>query len=359
MKKAKHGGNIYEIAQRLSIKKEEIIDFSANINPLGVPKSFKKALVENMDVIENYPDPEYNTLIEDIATYHGLEKEYITVGNGATEVIFSMISNLKPKKSLILAPTFLEYERALLRSGSYVNYYYLKEENNFQVDEQFLEAIDEKLDLVVICNPNNPTSQLIGREEMTKILECCKKKNINLMIDEAFTDFVDDPNSVSMMPFIKDYDNLYIIKALTKFYALAGLRIGYGITVNVNLLEKIKDHKEPWTINSYAAMAGMVLKDKDYIKESRAWILSERAYFYDALKKIDKIKVYKPASNYILFQLLNEKKDIREALLQKKILIRSCNNYKNLDPSFYRIAIKNREQNEKFINAFKEVLYEG
>ncbi|QEK11809.1 threonine-phosphate decarboxylase [Crassaminicella thermophila] len=360
MKCVKHGGNIYEIADKLGVGKEEIIDFSANINPLGLPDSYKEALVKNINIIENYPDPKYRGLVEAIANYHHIDNKYITVGNGATEVIFSIIENLKPRRSLILAPTFLEYERALIRAGSYVEYYYLKEENDFQIEDEFLKDIDENLDLIILCNPNNPTSQLIDKNRMVKIINHCKKNNISLMIDEAFVDFVDDPDQVTMLSFVKDYKNLYIIRALTKFFAIPGLRIGYGITSNENLLKNINDYKEPWTINSYAAMAGeVVLKDQFYIKRSREWIMAEKVHFYSQLKKINSIKVYKPKANYILFKLLGDKKDLREALLKKKILIRSCSNYINMNNSFYRIAIKDRKTNEKFIKALKEVLYES
>ncbi|QXM05647.1 threonine-phosphate decarboxylase CobD [Crassaminicella indica] len=359
MKKVKHGGNIYEIAEKLGIKMEEIIDFSANINPLGVPKRFKEALIKNIDSIENYPDPEYHQLIQAIAEKYHIPREYITVGNGATEVIFSMISSLKPKKSMLIAPTFGEYERALVRAGSNIQYYNLKEENDFAVEQDILKVIDESFDLVILCNPNNPTSQLIEKNIMVKILKHCRKNNVYLMLDEAFIDFVDEPKKETMLLYIKEYKNLFIIKALTKFYAIPGLRIGYGITSNCRLLKSMNDHKEPWTINSYAAMAGMVLKDQIYINKSREWIISERKAFFNELKKINKIKVYKPNGNYILFKLLEHKTDLKEALLKNKILIRSCSNYKNLDHSFYRIAIKDKKSNEIFIKALKEVLYEG
>jgi threonine-phosphate decarboxylase len=359
MKKVKHGGNIYEIAEKLGVQKEEIIDFSANINPLGVPNAFKKALIENIDIIENYPDPEYNSLVKAIGKEHQINQNYITVGNGATEVIFSMIASLKPKRSLILAPTFGEYERALMRVGSKVEYFYLKEGNDFCVDDDILKVIDESFDLVILCNPNNPTSQIVEKRRLIKILDHCKKNHVHLMIDEAFIDFVDEPKKETMLSYVEGYNHLYIIKALTKFYALPGLRIGYGITSNRELLEDMNNHKEPWTINSYAAMAGMVLEDESYKKESRQWILAERKAFFDELKKIDQIKVYKPNGNYILFKLLQNKKDMKEALLKKRILIRSCSNYNNLDEVFYRIAIKDQASNTIFIKALKEVLYEG
>ncbi|WP_129596156.1 threonine-phosphate decarboxylase CobD [Anaerophilus nitritogenes] len=358
MKRAEHGGNIYEIVQRLGIKEEEIIDFSANINPLGIPKDFKECLLLNINKIQKYPDPTYKDLIKEISEYHKIDSSWISVGNGATEVIFSMVREIKPKNSLILSPTFLEYERALKKVGSHIEYYELQEKNNFQIEDDFFNKLHDDIDLVILCNPNNPTSQLIVKSQMKKILNICKARNIHLMMDEAFMEFVENGDQESMIPLLKDYERMYIIKALTKFYALPGLRIGYGLSSNMKILKNIRNNQEPWSINSYAAMAGMVLKDEVYIQKSKEWITKERKRLYEELIKIKTLKVYPPSSNYILFKYLGSNKNLKEALLKSKILIRSCDNYKNLDDSFYRIAIKDKECNLKLLKALKEVSYE-
>ncbi|KXG78917.1 threonine-phosphate decarboxylase CobD [Thermotalea metallivorans] len=361
MEIAKHGGNIYEMAEKLGIPPYEIIDFSANINPLGVPDSFRKAMLENISILANYPDPRYKNLIQSIARYHGIREDYIIVGNGAAEVIFSLISGLKPRKALLLAPTFLEYERALIKAGCEVKHYLLKEELDFRVDEGFFKAIDEDTDLVILCNPNNPTGQLVDRRMKDTILEICRERRIGLMVDEAFNEFLACPQEESMISSLENYKNLYILRSLTKFFALPGLRIGYGISSNREMLNKIEKCKEPWMVNSFAALAGeIVVKDQAYIEESRRWIFSEREYLYDKLREIEKIKVYKPAANYILFRVLDEKgSHLQEKLLRQKILIRSCANYENLNGSYFRAAVKDRLANEKLVQALKEVLYES
>ncbi|MBB6214604.1 threonine-phosphate decarboxylase [Anaerosolibacter carboniphilus] len=361
MKIAKHGGNIYEVAEKLGIQPSEVLDFSANINPLGVPTSFRKALIENISLIESYPDPYYQRLIQAIGKYHQINPNYITVGNGATEIIFSMISALKPKQALILAPTFLEYERALAKVGCEVHYYRLKEELDFIVDEGFLKALHEEIDLVILCNPNNPTGQMIHHEIMDKILDRCREQRINLMIDEAFNEFLDCPDEKSMISRIESYKNLYIIRSLTKFFALPGLRIGYGISGNLDMLQKIASVKEPWTINSFAALAGeVVVKDQEYICCSKAWIDTEREFLFEGFQGIPQIKAYRPAANYILLKVLDDQYVfLQEKLLEKNILIRSCSNYENLNKSYFRVAIKDREANEKLIRALREVFYEG
>ena len=361
MKIAKHGGNIYEVAEKLGIQPNEVLDFSANINPLGVPMSFRKALIENITMIENYPDPHYQRLIHGIGKYHHISPTHITVGNGATEIIFSMISALKPKQALILAPTFSEYERALGKVGCEVEYYRLKEELDFTVDESFLKALHEEIDLVILCNPNNPTGQMIHHDIMDKILDKCREHRINLMVDEAFNEFLDCPEEKSMISRIESYKNLYIIRSLTKFFALPGLRIGYGISSNMDILLRMEGVKEPWTINSFAALAGeLVVADQEYISNSKAWIDSEREYLFEGLQSIPQMKVYRPAANYIFLKVLDDHYlSLQEKLLDKSILIRSCRNYENLNESYFRVAIKNREANEKLIYALREVFYEG
>jgi threonine-phosphate decarboxylase len=361
MKIAKHGGNIYEVAEKLGIQPNEVLDFSANINPLGVPISFRKALIENITMIENYPDPHYQRLVHGIAKYHHISPIFITVGNGATEIIFSTISALKPKQALILAPTFSEYERALAKVGCEVDYYRLKEELDFAVDESFLKVLHEEIDLVILCNPNNPTGQMIHHEIMDKILDKCRELRINLMIDEAFNEFLDFPEEKSMISRIESYKNLYIIRSLTKFFALPGLRIGYGISSNQEILMKIAGVKEPWTINSYAALAGeIVVEDQDYISNSKDWIDAEREFLFEGLQRIPQIKVYRPAANYIFLKVLGDHyTSLQEKLLEKNILIRSCSNYENLNDTYFRVAIKDRKANEKLIHALREVFYEG
>ncbi len=355
---AKHGGNIYEAAKRYGIKENEIIDFSANINPLGIPDKLKEAIASNLGCIESYPDPDYKDLVAAIAHHNCINENYVIPGNGATEIIFQIAEAVKPKKSLLLAPTFLEYERALRKAGSDIEYYMLNENNDFKIEgEDFLHKLRGEIDFVAICNPNNPTGQIIEKELLLRILMKCKRSKINLMIDEAFIDFLDNQEENSLIDCLDDYDNLFIIRALTKFFAIPGLRIGYGLISNQSIKEKILNNKEPWTINGFAAISGHVLlKDKEYIRKSKEFFKKEKKYMYQELKKINGIKLYKPKANYILFKLLSYPGDLKDMMIKKKILIRQCDNYINLDSSFFRAAIKDRESNLKLINVLKEVV---
>ncbi|RKD22503.1 L-threonine O-3-phosphate decarboxylase [Caminicella sporogenes DSM 14501] len=358
--KIKHGGNIYEIAKKHSKNIDEIIDFSANINPLGISKKLREAIIENIDIISKYPDPDYKELIKAIADYNFIDREYIIPANGATEIIFLMIEAIRPKKALLLAPTFLEYERALKKVGSEVIYFKLEEDKDFKVEPlSFINKITDDINLIILCNPNNPTGQIIEKENLIKILKKCKEENIYLMIDEAFIEFVDE-EKLSMVNYVEKFDNLLIVKALTKFFAIPGLRLGYGIISNKILKEKIDSIAQPWTINSFASLAGKILlEDKDYIYKSKVLIKEERKYLLKSLNEFREIKIFNSKANYIFFKLLKEGINLREKLIEKNILIRQCDNYINLDKCYYRVAVKDRNSNKKLIKALREVLYEG
>ncbi|MCT4562985.1 MAG: threonine-phosphate decarboxylase CobD [Maledivibacter sp.] len=358
--RARHGGNIYGIAKEYGISQNEIIDFSANINPLGIPNKLKAAIASNIEMLGNYPDPDYKDLVTAIAGYNNINEDFVIPGNGATEIIFKIVEAVKPKKSLLLAPTFLEYERALKRVESEVHYYSLNENNEFNIDKnELLQKLDYDIDFLVLCNPNNPTGQIIGRDILKEILIKCKSRSINLMLDEAFIEFVDDEENSSLIDLLNDFDNLFIIRALTKFFAIPGLRIGYGLISNKGIKERIISRKEPWTINGFAAICGEVLLgDKEYISRSKEYFVSQRKRMHGKLKELEGIRVFEPRANYIFFRLLDENIALKDRLITRKILIRQCDNYINLGKAFYRVAIKDEKSNDKLIEALREVLYE-
>lgn len=371
-----HGGNIKEISRNTGLDYKNIIDFSANINPLGMSSSVKKAIIEGLDEIEKYPDITYLELKKSIIDYENssyedllnkkdknddinkkiidIKEEDLILGNGAAEVLFNVVRGINPKKVLLLAPTFSEYEEATKAIDGEIIYYTLKEENDFTIQEDILDMIDNSLDLIFICNPNNPTGVLTCREILEKILIKAKNNNVMLIMDESFLDFVEE--DMSMMCYINEYDNLIIIKSLTKLFALPGIRIGYGICRNNHIKYKVTKISPPWNINILAEIATKTaLKDKSYIKETLEFIKNEKEYLYNELKKLEKIKVYVPSVNFILLKSLNNI-DLKNELLKYNILIRSCSNYEGLDGTYYRVAVRNRYENIKLITALKEIL---
>lgn len=351
-----HGGNIYKINREHGIVETEIIDFSANINPLGMSELGKSAYINALNMVGNYPDPEYIKLKDSISNYHNTSSDNLFIGNGAIEMIYKTFDYIKPSKALIVAPTFVEYERALNRIGVTPEFYILKEEDNFIVDIETLKNHAANYDLIVVCSPNNPTGKLVAKEKIVEFLSFVKENNIKckLFLDEAFIDFVSEEES--MIDRVHEYENLFILRSATKFFAIPGLRIGYVISANKNLRKFYENQHIPWSINTVAQEVLIAsLSDKDYIERTVTINEKSREYLYEELSQIHELKVYSSKGSYMFFKLLKNV-DLRELLLEKLILIRACNNYIGLDKNYYRVAVKSHEQNVILVKAIKEVL---
>lgn len=363
-----HGGNIYKIFREKNIDK--ILDYSSNINPYGLPENLKKEIFEKVFVLERYPDPDYIELREKIAEKNNLNIENIIVGNGATEIIFLFMKILSPKKVLIVSPTFGEYERAIKAStlandSLEINYFELKETENFVLNFKNLETeLENNYDLLILCNPNNPTGQFLKLKKLEEILKICEQKNTKLFVDEAFVEFVEDWENESIINSKENKENLFVIRAFTKFFAIPGLRLGYGICFNNNLLKKMLEKKEPWSVNNIADLAGKtVLDDENYIQKTKEWIKDQKKYMYENLNKIEGLRAYKTEVNFILLKIednLLEKgldvKNLRKKMLEKGILIRDASNFIYLNKHYFRLAIKDKLNNEKVIETLTSIL---
>lgn len=355
---AVHGGNTEEIARRYNLNSNEIIDFSANINPLGLNKNIKNAMINAIDKVVKYPDITYFDLKNSIEEFENVNSENIFLGNGAAEVIFNIVRALNPKKALLPAPTFSEYEEAILSIDGEIEYFYLKEENNFILNNDFIEAINEDIDITFICNPNNPTGVLTSNEFIYNLLNKSLITNTIVVIDESFLEFVMNNDGYSSKLLLQKYKNLIIVKSLTKFFAIPGARIGYGLCCNKDIVLKLNKIMIPWSVNIIAAEAIIYgLKEKKYINESINYVKNEKDYLYSALKEISYIEVFKPSVNFIMFKLLIDL-DLKEKLLKRNILIRSCDSYIGLNNNFYRVAVRTREENEILIKELRKVLFD-
>jgi len=359
MTKDLHGGNIYKFQREGKI---DILDYSSNINPLGVPQKFINIAKESFDKLVNYPDPYYIDLRKKIAEFNSLDLSNIIVGNGATEILFLYLKSLKPKKVLILAPCFAEYERALKSVSAEINYFELKESDNFYPNIENLkrEIETNSYDLFFFFNPNNPTGQFIKLEDIKKVVEVCENKNTKIFVDEAFIEFIENWQEKTVSLFKNK--NIFIMRAFTKFFAIPGLRLGYGIGFDDEILNKMWDEKEPWTVNTFANLAGLVmLDDKEYIEKSEKWILEEKKFMYKELSEFQYLKAYKTECNFILLKIQNiSSTSLRDKMIEKNILIRDASNFKFLDYHFVRLAIKDRESNIKVLEALADIMeYRG
>ena len=296
-----HGGNIYKVFREKNLK--EILDYSSNINPYGIPESLKKRITENLEILERYPDPDYVELREKLAHLNKVDMSDIVLGNGATEIIFLFMKVINPKKILIVSPTFGEYERAVKAVGTSRNsidlscsddnknienkeieieYFELKESDDFNLNIGNLKnELEKKYDLLIICNPNNPTGKFLKLAQTEEILKECNKYDTKLFIDEAFIEFLADGMKESIINTEENKKNLFVTRAFTKFFAIPGLRLGYGMYFDKELEQKISEKKEPWSVNNIAELAGLtVLDDTEYIEKTLKWITKEKIYMY-------------------------------------------------------------------------------
>lgn len=333
-----HGGDIYSHGN--------VLDFSANINFRGMPESVKEAARAGIDCSVRYPDAACGKLREAIAVREQVKKDWIICGNGAADLIFSLVLAQKPKKALVTAPAFFEYEQALRTVGCEVQYYYLKESKGFLLQPDILQRICPKTDLVFLCNPNNPTGISIPPKLLEDILSRCRECSALLALDECFLDFLEDGENLSMKKYLAKSKNLFILKAFTKMYAMAGLRLGYGLSGDIALLERIRKMRQPWNVSIPAQMAGIAAAGEvEFAAKSRRVIKKEREFLRRELEKMG-YRIVGGEANYLFFL---GPRNLYERCLHAGILIRDCGNYEGLNPGWYRVAVKSREENQRLL----------
>lgn len=356
-----HGGDIYSHPVRM--------DYSANINPLGLPEGVKRELEQCLreNVCAIYPDSGCRALKKALAAYHQVPEEWISCGNGAADLIFALTAAIRPKRGLLPAPSFLEYSQALSQWGCEIDFFPLEEEDGFDIDTvrlcQTLHEAQKKgrpYDILFLCNPNNPTGRSVSREDMVKIGKKCKALGTWLAADECFCDFLDHPAEHSLIPDLKELGHVIVLKAFTKIYAMAGLRLGYSLCPDPELNRRLEQVRQPWSVSGLAQRAGIAaLREKDYLKETARLIGPERERMKGRLESFG-FQVLSSQANYIFFRDRKNKGEsspvLYDHLLKEGVLIRSCANYPGLDPSFYRICVKTREANDQFLETMKEII---
>ncbi len=354
-----HGGNLYNIEREYGIPAGDIIDFSVNLNPIGTPDEIKKIIADNLDEITRYPDPDYIECRKSIASHHGLPYKYITTGNGATELIFLYCRVLKPARALIIAPAFSEYRRALESVKAEISYFELKEKDNFKTDVESLKnEISRGYDLVVICNPNNPSGTLISKDDMMSIAEHSLNHGCRILLDESFVEFCFTGTAQLSVVGEQIPENIFVVRSLTKIFSLPGLRLGYGISFDDDLNRKLAERKEPWSVNVLAAKSANFLPDAlSYFEETRRVVFEENNFILQNIKNISWLKTFSSPVNYMIVKILSEMTSAQLAgeMIKKNVMIRDASNFQYLNEKFIRIAVKDRESNQKLIDALKEI----
>ena len=356
-----HGSDIEQIEKYYGISKESIIKFGANVNPLGLSAFVREALAEHLDIITSYPDRDYKNLRQAIAAYCGTDMDYVVTGNGSTELISLLISQRNAKHALVIGPTYSEYERELSLTGGRITNYYLEEALDFRINLEHLEnTLADDIDFLILCNPNNPTSSALTCDELEALVVLCKERGIFVMLDETYVEFAPSVDKITAVPLVPRYDNLMLLRGISKFFAAPGLRLGYGITSNRAFLDNLKQHQNPWSLNSLGAFAGeQMLKDRDYIQRTRELILSERSKCMAVLKTFRYVKVYPAYGNFILIKLLKKgltSFDVFEHAIRQGMMLRDCSSFAGLPGEYIRFCMMLPEDNERLLRCLGELL---
>lgn len=340
-----HGGDIYT--------NKGMLDFSANINPLGPGEKVMNALRESLKEVTAYPDPECRKLKEKAAKKECVKTEHIICGNGAADLIYTIVLAEKPKKALLYTPAFSEYEQALRTVGCNIRFYERKKEEGFRLERNYLEELTEDLDMVFLCSPDNPTGICVEEDLLEEIIQKCEKNHIRLVLDECFLDFTEDAPWIHHEYYTKQYRMLFLLRAFTKMFSVPGIRIGYGVTSDEELLDKMENARQPWSVSVLAQAAGVAaLEDTLLVQVTRQFITEERNYLMAEFKKLG-ICYFPAKANYMMFY---SEIDFYKELKERGILIRDCQNYRGLGKGYYRIAIKGREDNERLITEIREII---
>lgn len=352
-----HGGNREKIADKLGLSADEMIDFSANINPLGLSKYLLEVLKQSLDQVIYYPNPEYPDLKSAIANHFNVSSQDVMVGNGAVQMIFDTANAVQARKALVLAPTFGEYERSFARSGMAVAHYYLKPADQFELNSSGLINHlkgQPEIDLICLCNPNNPTGTIIKPLEMQKIVDYCSQNHKWLIIDEAFMDFVDH-DKWSFVSHLTEQSPVIILRSATKFFAIPGLRLGFAVTKNKALQDAWNRQAEPWSVNTLADQFGQhMYQDVQYIEQTYEWLKAEKPFLLAGLKALPNIQVFDSFANYYLIK--SAVPELREKLWHQRIMIRSCADYYGLGDDYYRVAVRSHHENAQLLMALKSVV---
>lgn len=337
-----HGGDIYA--------NDVDLDFSVNIHPLGMPKAVEAALLKAVEDCTKYPDISAGKLKTAVSKMLHVPAEYLLFGNGASELLMAAVHGIRPQKTVIPVPSFYGYEYAVKSFMGEVLYIEMKEEDGFGVGKNFLSAVTDDVDLVFLANPNNPTGKLMSRQEIEMVAEHCAHRGTWILLDECFIDFCGSGHS--MISELERYPNLIIVRAFTKIFSIPGVRLGYMISSNEGLTQRIRRNLPEWNLSCFAQAAGYeCAMQSEYMENTAAYIKTEREFLNDGLKRIG-IRTYEGEANFIL---IYSELPLYEELLKKKILIRDCENFRGLSKGFYRIAVRNRKENEILLKAVEEI----
>lgn len=351
-----HGGDIY--------RNNVDLDFSVNINPIGICEEIKNEIKINdvFNAAQLYPDSKQECLREQIAEWEGVKAEQVICGNGASELLMAVMHAIRPEYVLVLSPCFSGYERAMRAIEARPVYFDLDESQNFLLGESFLDFLKEftvgKRRMVILTNPNNPTGCKIEKKVLKQVIEICRQNSTYVLLDECFVDFLEDADRITLVKELGTYHGLMVLKAFTKFFSIPGIRLGYLLCDSLDLLEKICIQLPEWNVSSLAQELGIkLLEHQEAYRGTPQYISRERTYLTDEigrvfLEKGRPVRIYPSDANFIL---LYTDFPLYDALLERGILIRDCSNYRGLKKGYYRIAVRTLEENQTLIRMIQDI----
>ena len=355
-----HGGNLAEIARAYGVDEASLIDFSANINPLGQPESVKDVIENGADLLLHYPDPDSTELTAALAERHGCDPANIVVGNGSNELVYLLAHAVSPRRAAILEPTFSEYGRALSQVRCDICRLFAQEGTDFSHPFTQLQQVSARFDATFLCNPNNPTGALAGREQIMHIART-RPEGI-VAVDEAFMDFVEEASAATCADVAAQTENLIVFRSMTKFYAIPGLRLGYAVGPK-RLMDKLRELREPWSVNALAQKAGLAaVGDAAFARRTLDFLGAERPRLKAGIEKVEHLHPFASPANFLLVKITTPEitcDQLRAALIPKRLVIRHCSNFPGLGPAYFRLAVRNAEENQTLLAALREVVQES
>lgn len=356
-----HGGRVWQIALETGRDPKELLDFSANINPLGPSPKAISAIRENLWRLPYYPDQDSTHLRQAIARRFSTTLDSVVAGNGSTEIIHLFAeANLQRKGEVIIPqPTFAEYEAATRRFGGKPRFIFAGSKTLRLPLDKVAARIGLETKAVFICNPNNPTGELVERNRVLELVEKAGEENIPILVDETFIEFTLREKDSSLAYLTSRFPNLVVMRSFTKMYGLTGLRVGFAIG-HTDMIEPILRRKEPWNVNCLAEAGAMAsLGDEDYVQKTKKLVQREKRFLQEQLSQVPSLRPFPSEANFILVCTQKTGKtshEIQSRLLRRGIIVRDCSSFRGLGDFFIRVAVKRRKQNEALIKALMEII---
>lgn len=360
-----HGGNPWSLMREHGCAADQILDFSIDVNPLGMPESVRAVVLNHLPDLERYPDPEAVALRRALASFHGIPNEQVVVGNGSAELIM-LVMRLRPRsKVALMAPTFTEYAWAAEQAGAAVLHHHLEEAQGFRPEfsAEAWAAMAREADMLVLCNPNNPTGVAVPNDQMRWLADQCRRHDCLLVVDEAYVELTDRPQDWTVLPPASGDESLIVLRSLTKCFAVPGLRLGYAVAAEP-LVDALRALQQPWPLNSFAPAVGVeLLAQHDYLARSRQALGQWRQALFQALSEMPGLTPYPTTANFIFCKLTAPawaSSQLAQHLARQGLLIRACDDFSGVEPDrFIRVAIRTQADNDRLVSALREALTHG